>query len=205
MAAASQKDSPSVGSILHCSLLLLGYKASVYEADISASMFDKANTKGFESLLHFLFTKLRGASQSKKDFKDVWPVKDTQQQRHYRKVLHTLLSELQHEEKFPRRLVAALQSMFTTAAGARVTELLCHLSCYVLGQQMQEHYSQEARHSSYGHTKGDIGAIGADGASHDGCYGAEQAAVQTLHGKCCNILQHAGAVAISSGSFDGSV
>ncbi len=35
---------------------------------------------------------------------------------------------------------------------------------------------------------GDIGAIGADGASHDGCYGAEQAAVQTLHGKCRNIL-----------------
>lgn len=35
---------------------------------------------------------------------------------------------------------------------------------------------------------GDIGAIGADGARHDGCYGAEQAAVQTLHGKCCNIL-----------------
>jgi len=93
-------------------------------------------------------------------------------------VLHTLLSELEHEEKLPRRLVAALQSMFTTAAGARqdlkvtqditnfvvtllsmyvscrVTELLCHLSCYVLGQQMQEHYSQEARHSSYGHTKG---------------------------------------------------
>ena len=68
--------------------------------------------------------------------------------------------------------------MFTTAAGARqelkvtqditkfavtlpskyvscrVTELLCHLSCYVLGQQMQEHYRQEARLSSYVHTKG---------------------------------------------------
>ena len=35
---------------------------------------------------------------------------------------------------------------------------------------------------------GDIGAIGADGASHDGCYGAGPAAVQTLHGKCSNIL-----------------
>ena len=66
MAAAGQKDNPSVGSILHCSLLLLGYKASVYEADISASMFHKANTKGLESLLHFLLTKLRGISQSKK-------------------------------------------------------------------------------------------------------------------------------------------
>ncbi|KAL0028273.1 hypothetical protein WJX79_006483 [Trebouxia sp. C0005] len=151
--AARQKDSPNLGSILHCSLLLLGYKSSVYEADISASMFYKANTKGLESLLHFLLTKLRGVSQSKKDFKGVWPIKDTRQQKDYRKVLHTLLSELEHEEKLPRRLVAALQSMFTTAAGARVTELLCHLSCYVLGQQMQEHYSQEARHCSYGHTK----------------------------------------------------
>ncbi|KAL0045599.1 hypothetical protein WJX82_010928 [Trebouxia sp. C0006] len=116
-------------------------------------MFQKANTKGLESLLHFLLTKLRGISQSKKDFKGVWPIKDTRQQKDYRKVLHTLLSELEHEEKLPRRLVAALQSMFTTAAGARVTELLCHLSCYVLGQQMQEHHSQEARHTSYGHTK----------------------------------------------------
>ena len=35
---------------------------------------------------------------------------------------------------------------------------------------------------------GDIGAVGADGAGHDGCYGTEQAAVQTLHDKCCNIL-----------------
>ena len=66
MAAAGQKDSPSVGSILHCSLLLIGYKASVYEADISASMFHKANIRGLESLLHFLLTKLRGVSQSKK-------------------------------------------------------------------------------------------------------------------------------------------
>ena len=114
MAAAGQKDSPSLGSILHCSLLLLGYKASVYEADISASMFRKANTKGLESLLHFLLTKLRGVSQSKKaslacnmctvlsqpdlsltkaiwplslqDFKGVWPIKDTRQQKDYRKV-----------------------------------------------------------------------------------------------------------------------
>ncbi len=35
---------------------------------------------------------------------------------------------------------------------------------------------------------GDTGAIGAHGARHDGCYCAEQAAVQTLHGKCRNIL-----------------
>ena len=35
---------------------------------------------------------------------------------------------------------------------------------------------------------GDIGATGADGGSHDGCCGAEQAAVQTLYDKCRNIL-----------------
>lgn len=34
-------------------------------------------------------------------------------------VVHTLLSNMEHEGQLPRRLVAALQSMFTTAAGSR--------------------------------------------------------------------------------------
>ena len=34
-------------------------------------------------------------------------------------VVHTALSELEQQEKLPRRLVAALQSMFTNAAGTR--------------------------------------------------------------------------------------
>lgn len=38
---------------------------------------------------------------------------------HRLQVVHTLLSSMEHEGQLPRRLVAALQSMFTTAAGSR--------------------------------------------------------------------------------------
>lgn len=38
---------------------------------------------------------------------------------HFLQVVHTLLSNMEHEGQLPRRLVAALQSMFTTAAGSR--------------------------------------------------------------------------------------
>ena len=38
---------------------------------------------------------------------------------HCLQVVHTLLSNMEHEGQLPRRLVAALQSMFTTAAGSR--------------------------------------------------------------------------------------
>ena len=103
------QESQSIGSVLHCSLLLLAYKSSSYEVDIAPVMFDKANTKGLEAVLHFLLTKLRGASQAKKvtfthlasdlvhtvscpasllqDFKGIWPIQDSRQQRDYRKVL----------------------------------------------------------------------------------------------------------------------
>ena len=58
------EETQSIGSVLHCSLLLLAYKSC--EVEISPLMFDKANTKGLEAILHFLLTKLRGASQAKK-------------------------------------------------------------------------------------------------------------------------------------------
>ncbi|KAL3133800.1 hypothetical protein ABBQ32_008276 [Trebouxia sp. C0010 RCD-2024] len=98
-----------------------------------------------EAMLHFLLSRLRGSLQAKKarsnsnkltvlqttsaplegcksllqDFKGLWPIKDTRQQRDYRKVVHTLLSDMEHAGKLPRRLLAALQSMFTMAAGSR--------------------------------------------------------------------------------------
>lgn len=69
MATASMvnlEECPSVSSVLHCTLLLLDYKSSTYEVEISPSMFDKANTKGMEAILHFLLTRLRGTYQAKK-------------------------------------------------------------------------------------------------------------------------------------------
>ena len=65
-ALVRQEDSPSAGSILHCALLLLAYKSAVYDVDVSPGMFDKANTKAMEALLHFLLTKLRGIPQARK-------------------------------------------------------------------------------------------------------------------------------------------
>lgn len=109
----AQEDQPNLGSVLHCALLLLGYKSSSYEVEADATMFDRSNTKGMEALLHFLLSRLRGSLQAKKarsnrnkltvlqttsallegctsilqDFKGLWPIKDTRQQRDYRKVI----------------------------------------------------------------------------------------------------------------------
>ena len=38
---------------------------------------------------------------------------------HCMQVVHTLLADMEHEWQLPRRLLAALQSMFTIAAGSR--------------------------------------------------------------------------------------
>lgn len=61
-----EEEQPSIGSVLHCALLLLGYKSSSYEVVAGPNMFDKSNPKGIEALLHFLLTRLRGSVQAKK-------------------------------------------------------------------------------------------------------------------------------------------
>lgn len=186
-----------MGSVLHCALLLLGYKSSSYEVEADANMFDKSNTKGMEAVLHFLLSRLRGSLQAKKDFKGLWPIMDTRQQRDYRKVVHTLLSDIEHAGRLPRRLMAALQSMFTTAAGSRVTELLCHLACNALGQQMQGRYSHELQHTCHGQSQGESGPTGADAASYEGRCRPKQAAAHQIPQKCSRLLHHAGSLADS--------
>ena len=49
-------------------------------------------------------------------------------------VVHALLTEMEQEGKLPRRLVAALQSMFATAAGSRqeTHKLVVQISTYLL-------------------------------------------------------------------------
>ena len=54
------------GTVLHCALLLLGYNSSSYEVEATPSMFEKANTKGMEALLHYLLSKIRGTAQARK-------------------------------------------------------------------------------------------------------------------------------------------
>ena len=49
---------------LHNALLLVGYTSACQ--GIGPAMFDKADIKGFDSILHFLLVKLRGASQARK-------------------------------------------------------------------------------------------------------------------------------------------
>ena len=61
-----EEEQPTIGSVLHCALLLLGYKSSSYEVTAGPNMFDKSNPKGIEALLHFLLTRLRGSIQAKK-------------------------------------------------------------------------------------------------------------------------------------------
>ena len=91
-----------------------------------------------------------------------------------------MLIELEHKEKLPRRLVAAVPSMFATAAGQRyiakrhywswqeepedillcalihrVVELLCFLACHALGQQLQQHFPSELQHVQVQHGQGE--------------------------------------------------
>lgn len=61
-----EEEQPNIGSVLHCALILLGYKTCSYEVIADPSMFDKSNTKGMEALLHFLLSRLRGSVQAKK-------------------------------------------------------------------------------------------------------------------------------------------
>ena len=76
----------------------------------------------------------------------MWPIKDARQQKDFKKVtaaclqqtalhvlqhdahcfsglqaVHAMLMELEHDDKLPRRLVAAVPSIFATAAGQRCT------------------------------------------------------------------------------------
>lgn len=51
-------------TVLHNALLLIGYSSASHET--GGAMFDKADAKAFDSILHFLLVRLRGASQAKK-------------------------------------------------------------------------------------------------------------------------------------------
>lgn len=62
----AEEEQPSIGSVLHCALILLGYKNCSYEVIAGPSMFEKSNSKGMEALLHFLLSRLRGSVQAKK-------------------------------------------------------------------------------------------------------------------------------------------
>lgn len=106
---AQEQTGPAntLGSTLHNALLLLGYTGGSQAAPAEDGMFDKPNSKAFETVLHFLLSKLRGAAQAKKvdlvrgftlctesdrspghtqDFQGLWPIKDVRQQKDFRKV-----------------------------------------------------------------------------------------------------------------------
>ncbi|KAL3143340.1 hypothetical protein ABBQ38_002175 [Trebouxia sp. C0009 RCD-2024] len=154
----AQEDQPNLGSVLHCALLLLGYKSSSYEVEADATMFDRSNTKGMEALLHFLLSRLRGSLQAKKarsnrnkltvlqttsallegctsilqDFKGLWPIKDTRQQRDYRKESLVPLELVQ-----PAMMVAAAQNKQQRARFLRNAAAFC---------TMQDHWQTAADH-----------------------------------------------------------
>ena len=63
---AGREEHAGIGQVLHCACLLLGYKSSSYGVESAPDMFDKANPKGMEAMLHYLLNKIRGAAQAKK-------------------------------------------------------------------------------------------------------------------------------------------
>lgn len=112
--AAHTGSELTLSSTLHNALLLLGYTGGPQAAPATEGMFDKASSKTFETVLHFLLSKLRGAAQARKvvkhsiypnlrtasslcttsgtycaciqDFQGLWPIKDVRQQKEFRKV-----------------------------------------------------------------------------------------------------------------------
>lgn len=66
LSARHTQQALTPGSVLHNALLLLGYADGSQVTIISTSMFDRTNNKAFEAILHFLFSKLKGATQAKK-------------------------------------------------------------------------------------------------------------------------------------------
>ncbi|PKU67423.1 AUGMIN subunit 6 [Dendrobium catenatum] len=92
--------------------------------------FRHSNPRLGEKLLYFLLSALRGPVQSAKDFDKVWPIYDSAQSRDFRKIVQSIISELESQGALPRS--NARVSSLATCCGPRFVELLWQLSVHAL-------------------------------------------------------------------------
>ncbi|KAL6960472.1 AUGMIN subunit 6 [Sarracenia purpurea var. burkii] len=122
-------------SAMYTNCLLLGLDPSIIGVGANNStprvgLFRHSNPKLGEQLLYFILSSLRGPVQSAKDFDKVWPIFDSAQSRDFRKVVQSIISELESQGALPRS--NSRVSSLATCCGPRFVELLWQLSLHAL-------------------------------------------------------------------------
>ncbi|KAL7190271.1 hypothetical protein ACSBR2_022533 [Camellia fascicularis] len=122
-------------SAMYTNCLLLGLEPSIIgiranNVSPRFGLFRHSNPKLGEQLLYFILSSLRGPVQSAKDFDRVWPIFDSAQSRDFRKVVQSIISELESQGALPRS--NSRISSLATCCGPRFVELLWQLSLHAL-------------------------------------------------------------------------
>ncbi|KAH7848166.1 hypothetical protein Vadar_034579 [Vaccinium darrowii] len=120
---------------MYTNCLLLGLDPSIIGVGANGGtprvgLFRHSNPKLGEQLLYFILSSLRGPVQSAKDFDKVWPIFDSAQSRDFRKVVQSIISELESQGALPRS--NSRVSSLATCCGPRFVELLWQLSLHAL-------------------------------------------------------------------------
>ncbi|PSR87516.1 AUGMIN subunit like [Actinidia chinensis var. chinensis] len=122
-------------SAMYTNCLLLGLDPSIIGIGANngtprVGLFRHSNPKLGEQLLYFILSSLRGPVQSAKDFDKVWPIFDSAQSRDFRKVVQSIISELESQGSLPRS--NSRVSSLATCCGPRFVEILWQLSLHAL-------------------------------------------------------------------------
>lgn len=130
-------------STMYTNCLMLGLDPSVIGAGAHGGaapvgLFRHSNPKLGEQLLHFILSSLRGPAQSAKDFDKVWPIFDSAQSRDFRKVVQSIISELESHGALPRS--NSRVSSLATCCGPRFVELLWQLSMHALREVLKRSF-----------------------------------------------------------------
>ncbi|CAN1187965.1 AUGMIN subunit 6 [Linum perenne] len=134
-------------SAMYTNCLLLGLDPNVIGLGTSSNgsprvgLFRHSNPKLGEQLLYFILSSLRGPVQSAKDFDKVWPIFDSAQSRDFRKVVQSIISELESQGALPRS--NSRVSSLATCCGPRFVELLWQLSLHALREVHRRTFSAD--------------------------------------------------------------
>ncbi|KAI7741936.1 hypothetical protein M8C21_024315, partial [Ambrosia artemisiifolia] len=129
-------------SAMYTNCLLLGLDPSVIgvganNATPRVGNFRHSNPKLGEQLLYFILSSLRGP----KEFDKVWPIFDSTQSRDFRKVVQSIISELESQGALPRS--NSRVSSLATCCGPRFVELLWQLSLHALREVHRRTYAAD--------------------------------------------------------------
>ncbi|KAK1410060.1 hypothetical protein QVD17_36593 [Tagetes erecta] len=126
-------------SAMYTNCLLLGLDPSIIGVGANngtprVGLFRHSNPKLGEQLLYFVLSSLRGP----KEFDKVWPIFDATQSRDFRKVVQSIISELESQGALPRS--NSRVSSLATCCGPRFVELLWQLSLHALREVHRRTY-----------------------------------------------------------------